>query len=252
MTTLPNLKDHPLGSRLEEVDFDCCVDHAAASLVGSYLFCDTDSGRLGGIILETEAYCQRDPAAHCYNDFRTATRPDHIRAPRMHDAMYLPAGHIYVYPNSKKWCCFNIVCGPQYFGAGVLVRSILPFVESATVMRKNRGHNEKAANNKISSGPMMLCQALKIGYGLNNKALSETNISLYSPVSRANQTIVSDRRIGIPEKHCKAKDWCRRYVLSGIGNGYHKPLIDHATYSFKPHDSSECSCFSQISGSQVM
>ena len=54
------------------------VETVAKALIGAFVFnVDPDDGPIGGRIVETEAYCQNDPAAHCYND----RRPPAARVP---------------------------------------------------------------------------------------------------------------------------------------------------------------------------
>ena len=104
--------------------FESCPDEVARKLIGCQLISRSDNARVGGQIIETEAYCQFDPAAHCYQGRRGT-----MVKPMMHDAMYCSAGTIYIYPNSKKVrndCHLNFVCGEVAFGSGVLIRALRP------------------------------------------------------------------------------------------------------------------------------
>ena len=58
----------------------------AKRLLGHELVYNGPNGRVGGIITETEAYTEDDPACHAYNGKTQRNAP-----------MFLAAGHIYIY-----------------------------------------------------------------------------------------------------------------------------------------------------------
>ncbi len=88
-------------------------------------------------IVETEAYDQDDPASHAFGG------PSDRNV-----AMFGPAGHLYVYVSYGMHHCCNVVCGPESFGSGCLVRAVEP-LEGVEVMRELR---EAGRAGKVKAG----------------------------------------------------------------------------------------------------
>lgn len=127
--------------------------HAVApDLIGATLLC----GRIGGIVVEVEAYHQTDPAAHSYRG----------RTPR-NGVMFGPPGVAYVYRSYGIHWCLNFVCEPEGTASAVLIRALQPTQGIAT-MRRRRGVKDERL---LCSGPGRLCQALAITGEQNGLAL---------------------------------------------------------------------------------
>ena len=92
------------------VDFAASAAEVAESLIGAQLFLDG----VGGIIVETEAYDQADPASHSCSGQTVRNR-----------VMFGPPGHAYVYRSYGLHWCLNFVCMPDGHVAAVFVAAVL-------------------------------------------------------------------------------------------------------------------------------
>ena len=136
-----------------------------------------------GVIVETEAYHQSEPASHSYIGLRERTR-----------VVFGPPGKAYLYRSYGIHACLNAVCEPAGVGAAVLIRALEP-VEGIELMRERRGLDRP---EDLCSGPGKLTQALDIGLDLNGTDLTAGPI-VFSRRPRAwrDVPISVDRRIGI-------------------------------------------------------
>ena len=179
----------------DELDrlFYRCVDHVAHELIGLFLFNRLENDLVGGQIIEAEAYCENDPAAHCYGD----NRPHRWSPPqRWFDSMYLSGGHVYIYP---MWC-LNVICGPKGFGSGVLIRALWPTC-GLDVMRKHRERQRPAARTNdayLCDGPENLCQALSITKGYDGQNLLDTTLRLFQAA-----ILISEGKMWTENKHSR-------------------------------------------------
>jgi len=128
------------------------VELAKALLGKCFVF-----GDLKGKIVETEAYLYRDdPACHASRN-RTARN----------EAMFGPAGNIYVYLIYGMYHCMNIVSGKTNEGEAVLIRALEP-IQGMDLMRERRG---TAKIENLCNGPGKLAQAFGITKEHNNLSL---------------------------------------------------------------------------------
>lgn len=186
---------NPLSS--EEIGnlFNGCVDVVARKLIGIFIVNEVDQ-RPGGKILETEAYCENDRAAHCHKgSFRF----------KRSDPMSRPGGYVYRH-YSRGWC-LNLVSGSQNkkFGSAVLIRSLQP-IENASLL----------TNTNLCNGPVKLCKHLHLDRcQFNDKPLWQTSLRLYRHDDDNQKVRVKcGKRVGVSYKTAKeAADWPRNYVI---------------------------------------
>lgn len=155
----------------------------ARKLIGWRLFTvEKDGQKVGGTIIETEAYNQYDPASHSYRGVTPRT-----------EVMFGPAGRLYVYFTYGMHWCTNIVTGKTGTGDAVLIRAIIP-EEGIEIMRNRRGDRP---DSELTNGPAKLCQALDIT-GKDNKAvLNQGRIILEPPLADTSFKVQTTKRIGI-------------------------------------------------------
>lgn len=90
------------------------AEQVAPELVGCRLVTrQHDGGLLWGVIVETEAYCQSEPACH-----------GHRRRSPSNDTLFGPPGRFYVYVSYGIHHCVNVVTGRADWANGVLLRAV--------------------------------------------------------------------------------------------------------------------------------
>ena len=140
-------------------------------------------------IVETEAYDQDDPASHAFGG------PSERNA-----AMFGPAGHLYVYVSYGMHHCCNVVCGPEGFGSGCLVRAIEP-LEGIEVMRElretRRARKHLLKLRDLTNGPGKVCAALGIDKTLYGHDLKVEPLVLDFAPLLPGESIGCSPRIGI-------------------------------------------------------
>ena len=170
-------------------------------------------------IVETEAYDQDDPASHAFGG------PSDRNA-----AMFGPAGHLYVYVSYGMHYCCNVVCGPEGFGSGCLVRAVEP-LEGVEVMRELReaeragkAHTGRAGKEQaerarkhplklrdLTNGPGKVCAALGINKELYGHDLTVEPLVLGFAPLLPGETIGRSPRVGIS----KNIDAPKRFFIEG-------------------------------------
>lgn len=154
-------------------------------------------------IVETEAYDQDDPASHAFGG------PSERNA-----AMFGPAGHLYVYVSYGMHHCCNVVCGPEGFGNGCLVRAVEP-LEGVEVMRElreaGRAYKHPLKLRDLTNGPGKVCAALGIDKELYGHDLTVEPLVLGFAPLLPGETIGRSPRVGIS----KNIDAPKRFFIEG-------------------------------------
>jgi DNA-3-methyladenine glycosylase len=169
------------------------VVEVARDLVG----CTLARGRTAGVIVETEAYHESEPACHAYVGMTPRTR-----------VLFGPPGTAYVYRSYGIHALFNAVCEPEGVGAAVLIRALEP-IAGLDTMRDRRGLH---GVEQLCSGPGKLTQALAIELEHNGADLVGGPIRLASrPPGWEDVELVAGTRVGIT----KAAELAWRFCATG-------------------------------------
>jgi DNA-3-methyladenine glycosylase len=99
------------------------VIEVAPDLLG----CVLSYGDCAGVIVETEAYHESEPACHAFVG----------RTPRT-ETLFSAPGTAYVYRSYGIHALINAVCEPEGVGAAVLIRALEP-VDGLELMEQRRG-----------------------------------------------------------------------------------------------------------------
>ena len=157
----------------------------APELIGCLLIKQkADNSYLWGVIVETEAYSQLEPACHGFSR-RTVSN----------ETLFGTPGHFYIYLTYGTYFCVNIVTDKSEWANGVLLRAIAMPEE----------------NERIASGPGLLARRFGFNQTHDNLPISvENGLWLSERASGINmQKIVQTTRIGIS----KAKNLTWRWYL---------------------------------------
>lgn len=178
-------------------------------MLGMRLVRNVGGVRVGGVIIETEAYRgEEDLACHA-----------HVGRTRRNEMLYAGGGKAYVYFTYGMHWLANAVTGEEGFPAAVLIRAIIPSEGIDLIGQKRAGRPAKDWCN----GPGKICQALEITGLLNGVNLFDEKDGLWieegTPVPE--DRVITGPRIGLgttPEPW-KSKPWRYQALL--------KEMIEH-------------------------
>jgi DNA-3-methyladenine glycosylase len=149
--------------------YDRPVVEVARALIG----CTVSHRDASGVIVETEAYHESEPACHAFAGLtpRTAT-------------LFGPPGRAYVYRSYGVHALLNAVCEPAGVGAAVLIRALAPLrgIERMRARREAAGMRAEISDAGLCSGPGKLTQALGVWLSENGGDLSAGPITIAAPV----------------------------------------------------------------------
>ncbi len=160
------------------------VLEVARDLIG----CTVVRGDVAGVIVETEAYHESEPACHAFIGLTPRTR-----------TLFGPPGIAYVYRSYGIHSLLNAVCEPEGVGAAVLIRALQPLAGVALMAgRRRAGPRGPLREADLCSGPGKLGQALGVALADNGASLVEGPLTI-EPRSAAwlQPQLVAGPRVGI-------------------------------------------------------
>ncbi|HWX52892.1 MAG TPA: DNA-3-methyladenine glycosylase [Solirubrobacteraceae bacterium] len=194
--------------------YDRPVVEVARALLGCTVSYAVPGGSpTAGVIVETEAYHESEPACHAFVGLTPRTR-----------TLFGAPGHVYVYRSYGIHALLNAVCEREGVGAAVLIRALQP-LEGLEQMRARRavdGDRTGAARRSSSSrfpgdtdlcsGPGKLTQALGVGLAENGGDLRRGPVKIHGPTAGwENPNVVVGTRVGIT----KAVELPWRFCVAG-------------------------------------
>ncbi len=175
--------------------YDRPVLEVAQALIG----CVVTHGGASGVIVETEAYHDSEPACHAFVGLTPRT-----------ETLFGPPGRAYVYLSYGVHALLNAVCESRGIGAAVLIRALEPLA-GVELMAARRGVKPDQ-RRALCSGPGKLTQALDVTLAHNRSDLRLGPVVISERPARFSDPVVQrDRRIGIS----KAVDLPWRFCLAG-------------------------------------
>jgi DNA-3-methyladenine glycosylase len=172
------------------------VLEVARELIG----CVVEHDGLAGVIVETEAYHEREPACHAF-----------VGVTRRTQTLFGEPGVAYVYRSYGIHALLNAVCEPVGVGAAVLIRALEPLVGIDEMRLRRAG----ARDVDLCSGPGKLTQALGIGLSENGTSLLDGPVVIGPRRDGwARPPVVAGPRIGIT----KAVELGWRFCIAGNPN----------------------------------
>ena len=166
----------------------------APELIGCRLVKRQPSGELlAGVVVETEAYCQSEPACH-----------GHRSRTKRNNTLFGPPGHWYVYLTYGIHHCVNCVTGSDDWANGVLLRAVaLP--------------NEPP---RIAAGPGLLSRRFGIDGRFDALPVSPGSGLWLTPPLEPPGVLLQSARVGIKQ----GLDLPWRWLLAGSPS-LSKPVV---------------------------
>jgi DNA-3-methyladenine glycosylase len=186
--------------------YDRPVVEVAEELIGCTVsFARPGRSPIGGVIVETEAYHESEPACHAFVGLTPRTQ-----------TLFGAPGRAYVYRSYGIHALLNAVCEPEGVGAAVLIRALQPLMGIAEMRARREANGGPAAGGSLSetdlcSGPGKLTQALGICLSENGGDLRTGPIKICAPIDGREQPVAVGTRVGIT----KAVELPWRFCLAG-------------------------------------
>jgi DNA-3-methyladenine glycosylase len=160
------------------------VLHVARDLIG----CTIEHEGSTGVIVETEAYHDSEPACHAFIGLTQRTR-----------TLFGPPGRAYVYRSYGIHALLNAVCEPAGVGAAVLIRALEPVAGIEAMSARRAGNGSAPVRERdLCSGPGKLTQALGVSLADNDTSLQSGPIRVGPREGKwLAPSVVAGSRIGI-------------------------------------------------------
>lgn len=170
------------------------------AILGMLLTYDSPKGRVGGWIVEAEAYMgQQDSAAHAFKGRRTASN----------EPLYGPPGTVYIYSIHGRYL-LDVAAQEQDVPQGILIRAIQPTI-GEDIMLTNR---DKFGVN-LTNGPGKLMEAFGIDdKKMNFEIFGDCQLNIDKQTQKIPAAIEASNRIGVANQG----DWATkplRYFVKG-------------------------------------
>jgi DNA-3-methyladenine glycosylase len=165
------------------------------------LGCRVVHGGTEGVIVETEAYHESEPACHAFVGLTPRT-----------GTLFGPPGRAYVYRSYGIHAMLNAVCEPEGVAAAVLIRALAPTRGVELMRERRRGITRE---QDLCSGPGKLTQALGIELEDNGCDLAVGPVRVLGPApDRPSPRVLVGRRVGIT--HAAELPW--RFAVASDPN----------------------------------
>ncbi len=159
------------------------VEAIARELLGKALYSRVNKKVTGGMIVETEAYSQKEKGCHA---FKGKTERNKI--------MFETGGFAYVYLCYGIHNLFNVVTNTEGLADAVLIRALQPLEGEELMMKRMK----TISIERITSGPGKLTNALGIDRSFNGKYLLSNDVWLEDNGKLiSGKNIIASKRIGI-------------------------------------------------------
>jgi DNA-3-methyladenine glycosylase len=169
------------------------VVEVARELIG----CVVEHDESSGVIVETEAYHDSEPACHAFVGLTPRTQ-----------ILFGPPGRAYVYRSYGIHALLNAVCEEEGVGAAVLIRALQPLAGIDKMYARRMVGREQ----ELCSGPGKLTQALGIDLAENGGDLRKGPVFIRPrPSAWREPRVVVSTRVGIT----KAVELPWRFSVAG-------------------------------------
>ena len=161
------------------------VTVVARELLGKVLCTKIDGVLTSGVIVETEAYSQRERACHAFGGKRTART----------EIFYNDGGLSYVYLCYGIHYLFNVITNTADVADAVLIRALEPLDGIDTVLERRGMHKME---HRIAAGPGSVSRAMGIDKSHNGLDMTHREIWIEDRgISYKKTQIIASPRVGV-------------------------------------------------------